>query len=262
MTEIHSSFIDNYLKISDSKNSLLCVGLDPAIPKQRDKNVMPDEDRISFMKKIIHEVSPYASTIKINRQYIIGLTTEQIIAINKLIHERGMISIVDHKLSDIGSTNASAIFWFREEGFDAFTFCPFAGNIEEATQEAHKNGLGIIVLTLMSNTEAVFQKNATIDGETLYLHIVKECNKHDADACVIGATGNVTPADLERIKQILSKNKLLLVPVIGAQGGDAQNIINLFGKNLIINVGRAIIYSENPAEKASFYQKQFNELLS
>ena len=111
MTKMSTSFIGRYLEISKEKNSILCVGLDPAIPKQRETNTIPSEDRFSFMKQIIEQVSPYASVIKINRQYIIGLKVSQIVELNKLIHSKGMLSIIDHKLSDIGSTNASAIFW-------------------------------------------------------------------------------------------------------------------------------------------------------
>jgi len=58
---------------------------------------------------------------------------------------------LDHKLGDIGSTNESALFWISDMGFDAFTFSPFAGNIETTVDTAHKRDLGVIVLTLMSN---------------------------------------------------------------------------------------------------------------
>lgn len=262
MTKMSTSFIGRYLEISKEKNSILCVGLDPAIPKQRETNTIPSEDRFSFMKQIIEQVSPYASVIKINRQYIIGLKVSQIVELNKLIHSKGMLSIIDHKLSDIGSTNASAIFWIKEEGFDAFTYSPFAGNIEEATKEAHRSGLGIIVLTLMSNKEAIIQKSAKIGSKSLFVHIAEECKKYDSDACVIGATGNVTIENLQTIKEIIGDELLLLVPGVGAQGGNAENIIDLFGNKLMINVGRAIIYTENPAEKAKEFQELFNEHLS
>ncbi|MCE7740881.1 MAG: orotidine-5'-phosphate decarboxylase [Candidatus Heimdallarchaeota archaeon] len=259
MTNSVPKFVEKYRKVSESKNSILCVGVDPAIPKQRRLNVMPDNNRISFMRRIIQEVSPYTSVIKINRQYIIGLPLEEIIELNKMIHSNGMLSIIDHKLSDIGSTNDSAIFWFKEEGFDAFTFSPFAGNIEEATISAHKHGLGIIVLTLMSNKEAIVQKIAVVEKKPLYQHIAEECKKYGSDACVIGATGNVTLENLELIKNSIDENMLLLVPGVGAQGGDANDIIRRFNRNLMINVGRSIIYSENPAEIAAQFQKQFNE---
>ena len=262
MTNKQASFAKRYLEVSRSKNSILCVGLDPAVPEQRKENVLANNDRLAFMKQIIKEVSPFASVIKINRQYIIGLTNEQIADLNKLIHRNGMLSIIDHKLSDIGSTNASAIYWIKKEGFDAFTFSPFAGNIGEATKEAHKNDLGIIVLTLMSNPESSIQKETKIGNKSLYIYIAEECRRNNSDACVVGATGNVTTIDLLNIKKVVGENILLLVPGVGAQGGDAENIIQVFGKNLMINVGRSIIYSDNPGEIAENFQRQFNKLYS
>ena len=163
MSELNTTFIKKYLDISKEKNSILCVGIDPATPSQRSKNIIPTEDRLEFMRNIVSDVAPYASVIKMNRQYLIGLTIDEIRAINIHIHQSNMLSIVDHKLSDIGSSNTSAIFWIKEESFDAFTFSPFAGNVLEATEYAHKKDLGIFVLTLMSNPEAEYQKQAIID---------------------------------------------------------------------------------------------------
>ena len=81
-----TEFVNKYLRVSEKKNSFLCTGLDPAIPQQRETNVIPSGTRLSFMKHIIEEVSPYSSVIKINRQYINGLTTEELQEINDLIH--------------------------------------------------------------------------------------------------------------------------------------------------------------------------------
>jgi len=168
----NNSFVKKYLDISQEKNTILCVGIDPAIPSQRSKNVIPSENRLEFIRNLVTDVAPYASVIKMNRQYLIGLTIDEIRAINIHIHQNNMLSIIDHKLSDIGSSNMSAIFWFKEESFDAFTFSPFAGNVLEATQYAHSKNLGIIVLTLMSNPEAEFQKQALIENKPENLELV------------------------------------------------------------------------------------------
>ena len=58
-------------------------------------------------------------------------------------------------------------------------------------------------------------------------------------------------------KEILAE-ELVLVPGVGAQGGDCDEIIRIFGDLAMINVGRAIAYSENPAEQAKKYQIEFN----
>jgi len=254
-----SQFVQKYLEIVEKKDSVLCVGLDPALPSQREKNVMPTDNRIEFMKSIIHDVAPYASAIKMNRQYLIGLSVDELKQLNVLIHQNNMLSIIDHKLGDIGSSNASAIFWFKEEGFDAFTFNPFAGNISEATKLAHNKGLGIIVLTLMSNPEAVFQKQAIINNEPLYLYVAKKSGEAKADGVVIGATGHVTSDDIKDIRIAVGSDCLALVPGVGVQGGNADAILHYFGSRIMINVGRAIIYSDDPIKMARMYKNKFNE---
>ncbi len=253
-------FVEQYLQKAEEKNSYLCVGLDPAVAGQRNKNVIPaNMDKMTFMKYIIKKVSPYTSVIKINRQYIIDISLEQIQEINSYIHENGMLSIIDHKLGDIGSSNSSAIYWFKKEGFDAFTFSPFAGNIQEATESAHKYGLGIIVLTLMSNPEAVYQKQAMIDNSPLYVYIAKKINEFESDGCVIGATGHITGEDIFKIRKAVNDKTIALVPGVGAQGGSAEAIFYHFGSKTMVNVGRAIIYSDAPDKEAEKYQKLFNK---
>ncbi|TET78327.1 MAG: orotidine 5'-phosphate decarboxylase [Candidatus Heimdallarchaeota archaeon] len=256
------SFIQKYKNIVKNKKSVLCVGLDPALPDQRNNYVMPTSDRISFMKEIIEEVSSFTSIIKMNRQYLIGLNLEQIQGLNDLIHKQGMLSIIDHKLGDIGSSNDSAIFWFRKEGFDAFTHSPFAGNIEEATLAAHERDLGIIVLTLMSNPEAVIQKTAHIGSNPLYLFIAQQCLANNVDGCVVGATGNVEFQNLSKLKATLGHDILVLVPGVGVQGGNAEEILKMFGKRTMVNVGRSIIYSPNPKQEAEKFCKMFNKYIN
>ena len=262
--DLNTPFVKKYLEISTTKNSILCVGIDPAIPSQRSKNVIPTEDRLDFIRNIVSDVAPYTSVIKMNRQYLIGLTTDEIRAVNIHIHQNNMLSIIDHKLSDIGSSNMSAIYWFKEESFDAFTFSPFAGNILEATQYAHSKDLGIFVLTLMSNPEAEFQKQALIENKPLYLYIADLCNSANSDGSVIGATEHITSEEISELHGILGKNKLALIPGVGAQGGNAKKILYHFERNSIVNVGRAIIYSENPIIEAQKYcdilNNQLNEI--
>ena len=262
MSNKNNSFVKKYLDISQEKNTILCVGIDPAIPSQRSKNVIPSENRLEFIRNLVTDVAPYASVIKMNRQYLIGLTIDEIRAINIHIHQNNMLSIIDHKLSDIGSSNMSAIFWFKEESFDAFTFSPFAGNVLEATQYAHSKNLGIIVLTLMSNPEAEFQKQALIENKPLYLYIAELCKSANSDGNVIGATEHITSEEILELHETLGKDKLVLIPGVGAQGGNAKKILYHFEKKSIVNVGRAIIYSENPIIEAQKYRDILNNQLN
>ena len=254
-----SEFLRKFQTLYEEKESILCVGLDPAIPEQREKNVISSNDRLKFMHSIIDQVAPYSIAVKPNRQYLIGLTTSEIKEITKKAQGAGLLTIMDHKLSDIGSTNDSALYWIKEEGFDGLTFSPFAGNTQSTSEKAHELGLGVIVLTLMSNPEAKWMIQEKIEGKTVYQYYAEEVKKY-ADGAVVGATGHVEEKHIKEIKEIIEQ-KIILAPGVGAQGGDAEKLIKICGKELLINVGRGIIYTEKPAEKAEMYDKQFKEII-
>jgi len=246
-----SEFLQRYLKAREEKNSTLCIGLDPAMPGLRRENTMPNDDVMAFCTNIIEKTSPYACAFKANSQYILfDLSMEQLQELNQKIHGSGSISILDHKLSDIGSSNLAAIHSAGKAGFDAITFSPFAGNIKEAVDQCHSSGLGIFVLTLMSNPEARIQKEFSRSGTPLYQWIATEAK--DADGLVVGLTENAA-TEIQKIREIAGKEKILLCPGLGAQGGSADKLPE---GNYLINVGRDIIYSKNPAKKASEFSQQ------
>jgi orotidine 5'-phosphate decarboxylase subfamily 2 len=266
-----TKLIKRYLRLSEEKNSILCVGLDPALPRQRHQNTIPkkylekkDENqaRLQFCLDIIDQTKDFCCAYKPNQQYIWGFTKNQHKNLTTAIQKAKAISILDYKLNDIGSTIESALFHTHECGYDAITFNPLLGNIQTTVNAAHKHKpqIGIIVLTLTSNPEALrYQTQAIIMGRLLYLAIAEDIKRYGADGCVIGATGHVTEGDIRTIRARAGEDKLLLIPGIGAQKGDAQKVIKAAGRNTLINVGRAIIYSENPAENTEQYNTLFNK---
>lgn len=93
--------------------------------------------------------------------------------------------------------------------------------------------------------------------------IASESQKAGADAIVIGAPSNknhIKEGELQKLKELF--DGLILVPGIGAQGGDAEKVIKLFGDNVIANVGRAIIYAKEPGEEAEKYRDMLNKMRS
>ncbi|MCG3215230.1 MAG: orotidine 5'-phosphate decarboxylase [Candidatus Heimdallarchaeota archaeon] len=258
MSAFNSTFVEKHNQTVLNKDSFLCVSIDPALPAQRERHVMPHDDRVEFMKKIIGDVAPYTSVIKMNRQYLVGLTIDEIRALNIHIHQKGMLSIVDHKLGDIDSSNESAIFWIKEEGFDAFTFSPYGVNIEKASFLAHEKKLGILVITLMSHPEAMFHKIATIDEKPLYLYIAEMCKKAKVDGFWIGNADHIEISDVSKIKQLIGDNRIALVPLYGTNYTIIKSVI-FHNKNALVDVGRAITYSDSPSEKAAYYKSLLND---
>jgi orotate phosphoribosyltransferase len=257
------SLKEKWLEAVKRKNSILCVGLDPAEYGQRAESIYQGFRKIDWCLEFITIVAPFAAAIKPNRNYIKDLKREDVQIITKLIHDLGMISIDDSKLVDIGETNDSGFYHAQSEGFDAVTYSPFPGNMREAVSQAHTRGLALIPLVLMSNPEFEAIKNSRIRGFKGYEYFALQAAEYNADAIVIGApspTNHLKKEEVERVKEIVG-DKLVLMPGVGAQGGDAKYILEIFGKdNVIANVGRAIAgkyVSEKAAEK---YQKMLNEL--
>jgi len=252
-------FYEKYLKATKQKGSFININLDPALPKQRNENVVPDryvskddaETLLNFSLDIIEQVSDYCCSIKPNTQYYLG-HTDILKKIAKKIHHEGMLAILDHKLSDIGSTNHSALYWIKEMDFDAFTFSPFAGNTQTTVEKAHEKNLGVIVLTLMSNPEAEkMMLDTTVNGQPYYLHTAKTVKETEADGCVVGLTGFVEETYIKNIQEAVGDRVVFLLQGIGPQGGQANKI--RYARNPLVSLGRAVIYSDDPRKAVKGY---------
>ncbi len=258
-------FREKWLESVKRKNSILCVGLDPAEYGQRADSIPHGISKLEWAIQFIGKVAPFAAAVKPNRNYIKDLSREDIQKINNLVHVLGMVSIDDSKLVDIGDTNDSGLYHAQAEGFDAVTYSPFPGNMQEAVNQARARGLGLIPLVLMSNKQFKRMKNMRIGNMRAFEYYAWQAAEYDADAIVVGAPSpdnHITDEEVRAVKEIV-EDKLVLMPGVGAQGGDAQYIINRFGKdNVIANVGRAIAGRYNPAKAAEKYQKMLNELRS
>ena len=252
-------FYEKYLKATKKKGSFININLDPALPKQRKDNVVPSkyaskedaETLLNFSLDIIEQVSDYCCSIKPNTQYYLG-HTNTLTKLTKKIHKEGMLAILDHKLSDIGSSNGSALHWIKKMGFDAFTFSPFAGNTQTTVEKTHEMDLGVIVLTLMSNPEAEkMMIDTTVNGQPYYLHTAQTVKEVGADGCVVGLTCFVEENHIKNIQKVVGDRVVFLLQGIGPQGGQASKI--RYAHNPLVSLGRAVIYSDDPRKAVKGY---------
>ncbi|MEM3004814.1 MAG: orotidine 5'-phosphate decarboxylase / HUMPS family protein, partial [Candidatus Bathyarchaeia archaeon] len=141
-------FLEKVQLTQRERRSLLCVGLDPALPAQRREHTIDrrylegadeNEARLSFCLEIIEATKDYACAFKPNQQYVLGWTGEDHGRLTSAIHESGAVSILDCKLGDIGDTNASALYHIRRWGYDAITFNPLLGNLKGTVESAHRS---------------------------------------------------------------------------------------------------------------------------
>ena len=267
-------------ELIESKRSILCVGLDPALPKQRSKWVIPEkyvkdfpdenEARLQFCLDIIDQTYEYAVAYKVNAHYVFGFTKNHHKKLVDYIHKHDAIAILDIKLNDIGDTAESAIFHIAECGYDMFTFNPLLGNLCQIVKMAREIGkkikgeeIGVLSLVLTSNPEAPkYQKNAKLNDKPLFIALAEEVKECDAIGCVIGATEHITKEDIRIVRQIIGEDKIILFPGIGVQKGEIEKILRVGGKIILINVGRDIIYSKNPKQKAKEYFEKLHKLLN
>ncbi|UCH02144.1 MAG: orotidine 5'-phosphate decarboxylase [Candidatus Bathyarchaeota archaeon] len=264
------TFVERFENRLKEKNSILCVGLDPALPEQRDQNTIPvqyvdkgcDSDlRLNFCLDLLDLVADFCVAAKPNEQYLRGFTSKQHQKLADSIRDHGLISIYDCKLGDIGGSVKSALFHYHKWGYDAITLNPLPGNLQQVTEAAHnyQPQIGIIALALMSNPEAKkFFITAKINRMSLYQKIAEDVGTFNADGCVVGVANHITENHIRRIRKIIGADKLLLIPGVGVQGGDPLKAINGGGQNIVINVGRDLIYSNNPRSTAEKYCSMFN----
>lgn len=258
------TFQQKWYEAVTHKNTILCAGLDPAEASQRLKNTLPEgSDKLDWCLGFVESIAPYAAAVKINRNYIKDFSREDTQTLVEKIHALGMVAIDDTKLADIGSTNQSGFYHAAQEGFDAVTYAPLPGNIQEAVEQAHGQGLGLIVLTILSNPEYATLKAALVNDKPMYHFIAEQVKEYEADSIVIGApseTNHIRIEEIQQVSRLIDPKTLILVPGVGTQGGELKSLVTVFGDRVIANVGRAIMFAEHPATAARTFQELFNDL--
>jgi orotidine-5'-phosphate decarboxylase len=125
---------------------------------------------------------------------------------------------------------------------------PYLGTDSLEPFLAH-TGKGVIVLCRTSNPGSGDLQMLTSDGRPMYQHVAHmatdQWSKMGEVALVVGAT---YPAELATVRGIVG-DMPLLVPGIGAQGGDVVATVNAGatanGTGMMINSSRAILYASN-----------------
>jgi orotidine-5'-phosphate decarboxylase len=253
------TFKEKWLHSIQLKKTQLCVGLDPAEHGQKAKNTLPQgADKLKWCLQFIDAVEPYASAVKINRNFIKDLSRKETQKLCRHIHDYDMVIIDDAKLCDVGSSNDAGFYHAAEEGFDAITYSPFPGNIEEATTQAHAHDLGIIVLVLMSNPQFRLTKQNLVNGIPFYEHYCHQIVEAGADGVVIGAISpdnHLSENDVVTAGKKL-KDQIVLVPGLGEQGGNISVHLHLFKERTIINVGRSILFAQESGAAAKAFRDE------
>jgi orotidine-5'-phosphate decarboxylase len=264
------NFIESLNASWQKNNSLLCVGLDPdpakfpALLKGRPDAVF------EFCKRIADATADLVCCFKPQIAYFAAQRAEdQLEALIAHIHAKhpGIPVILDAKRGDIGSTAEQyAIEIFERYKADAITVSPYLGRDSVDPYLAYRDK-GVILLCRTSNpggSELQFLNVGSADKpEKLYervAHLVaSQWNTNGQCALVVGAT---FPAEIARVREIVG-DLPLLVPGIGAQGGDVQATVQAGrtadGCGLMINSSRAILYASKNDDYADAARRAAQE---
>jgi len=252
------SFIDSLRHAWQHNNSLVCVGLDPE-PARFPEMFLEDDDSVfRFCRDIVDATADLVCCFKPQIAHFAALGAED--ALQRLIahihtHQPGVPVILDAKRGDIGSTARHyASEAFDRYGADAVTVNPYLGrdSLQPFLDRADK---GVVILCRTSNAGAGDLQDLDVAGRPLYQHVAekvaREWNEHGNCLLVTGAT---YPQQLAEVRALVG-DLPLLVPGIGAQGGDVHAVLrngqSSDGSGLLISSSRAILYAGNDEDFAN-----------
>ena len=253
------TFLEMLGAAEQRNQSLLCVGLDPD-PKRFPGAMQGDAGRIfDFCAAIVEATADLALAFKPQIAYFAAHRAEE--QLERLVQHMRQVAphvpvILDSKRGDIGSTAEQyAIEAFERYGCDAVTLSPFMG-FDSVEPYLRRHGKGAFLLCRTSNpggNDLQAQPLRDVDGQPLvYEHIARLAqgpwNLNGQLGLVVGAT---YPQEIERVRE-LAPTLPLLIPGVGAQGGDAAATVQAGWRGdgagattgaVIVNSSRAILYA-------------------
>lgn len=256
------SYANRLQKRIEKTGSRLCVGLDPR-PREGGAKAAK-----IFLKQVIGETAEWAAAFKPNMAYFEAMGIEGIRVLEELLATmpEDVPVILDAKRSDIGETQKYyAQGYFAGWNVDAVTLNPFLG-YDSIEPFLDWPGKGLYLLAVTSNPGSTdFQRQKLADGRSVFelVTALGERAKIEKRATDVGyVVGLTNAADvLEKIP-----NAPLLVPGLGAQGGDLASLAAASRTAPdVINVSRGILYAEDDrsfGDRAKAWSEKISEFYS
>lgn len=262
-----SEVLRKFNRRADAAQSLLCVGLDVDFAKIPERFKAEKHPQFEFGKWIIDSTAQYAAAFKPNTAFYeargaqgwaeLKMTVEYLRA-----KYPDVVTVCDAKRADIDNTNEGYVAAiFDELGFDAVTLHPYLGREALDPFLARKDKV-CIVLCRTSNAGAGEFQDLCVEGKPLWQTVAekvsREWNTNGNCMLVVGAT---YPEEMRVVRKI-APEMTLLVPGVGAQGGDVAAVVSAgrdsHGKGLMISASRAILFSDDPTAAARGFRDEIN----
>ena len=258
-----NSFVQKYQKRVQEQQTMLCVGLDPDISKFPPSIGGNGGAIYAFCREIVDATADLVCAFKPQIAYFASERAEdQLEQLIDYIHQNypDIPVILDAKRGDIGSTASH----YAKEAFDryqadAVTVNPYMGfdSLEPylaysdrwvfiLCRTSNPGGSDLQFLPLQQEPhQKLFEKVAELAS--------KQWNTSGQVGLVVGAT---FPTEIEKVRSIVGDEMPLLIPGIGAQGGDTIATVKA-GRctNLLINSSRAILYASQDQDFATAARK-------
>ena len=257
------------------KKSFLCIGLDVDLQKIPTFLLEKEDPIFEFNKAIIDATHHLCVAYKPNIAFYEAYGIKGWISLEKTIkyinqNHPEIFTIADAKRGDIGNTSSMyAKAFFEDLSFDSVTVAPYMGKDSVEPFLAFKNK-HTILLALTSNAGAFDFQTKEIDGKEVYKQVLETSKGWENSKNLMYVVGATKASYLADIRKIIPES-FLLVPGVGAQGGNLQEVCNYAMTDqigLLINSSRDILYAskqadfaEAAAEKASELQAQMAEIL-
>jgi orotidine-5'-phosphate decarboxylase len=255
-------FVEQLLEAEAHHSTRLCVGLDPD-PDRLPHDMRGDASRLfDFCARIVEATADLVIAFKPQIAYFAAHRAED--QLERLIGRIRELAprvpvILDAKRGDIGSTAEQyAREAFERYGADAVTLSPFMG-FDSVEPHLRYPGRGAFLLCRTSNPGGDdLQAQRLESGEAVYERVARLAqgawNRNGQLGLVVGAT---YPAELARVRE-LAPTLPLLVPGVGAQGGDAVATLRAGWRTeggrttgpIVVNSSRAILYAGAGADFA------------
>lgn len=254
------TFVEQLQAAQARHQSLLCVGLDPD-PAKFPHPWRGDASKIfDFCAAIVEATADLAIAFKPQIAYFAAHRAED--QLERLMAHMKRVAphvpvILDAKRGDIGSTAEQ----YAKEAFeryqaDAVTLSPFMG-FDTVEPYLRYPGKGVFLLCRTSNPGGSDIQNQRLAGVAgtprVYEHIAQQVNgpwnPNGQVGLVVGAT---YPEEIARVRE-LAPTAPLLIPGVGAQGGDAEATVRAGWRAdapIAVNSSRAVLYASAEADFA------------
>jgi orotidine-5'-phosphate decarboxylase len=242
------AFLNKLLTAARQNDSWLCIGLDselskiPTFVRERPHAVF------EFNRAIIEATSDLVCAYKINLAFyeMLGPAGLEILSKTRELIPPEIPVIADAKRGDIENTaRAYARALFEYYRFDAVTVNPLMGFDSVAPFLEYPEKCTFL-LVRTSNPGAQDFQELSCAGKPLYQHIAEKARQWNTNQNVGVVVGATAPQELSLVRGIIGDEMPILVPGVGAQGGDLEsavkNSVNSHGELAIITAARSVLF--------------------